>query len=440
MKYVTPFSILLLLIIVCPASFSQTLKRQALIDFSVKADKNASNPILFNKVPENSRIYNAGVRSGDRIILMDNVPISSPLVYQKQLRKLRGDVKTELTVNRDGKNVRISFIPDKKQQESIENCTTTYDEVVTKNGYPVRIIVTRPKNISGKLPVIFFVQWLSCDQVEINRSSMDGWAYLNEDLANKTGYVLIRTEKPGLGDSEGPDCSECDLQHEIDAYKASFSKMLNYDFVDKENVFVVGGSIGGALAPIVAEGQKIKGLISTGGFSTTWYEHILDFERTRLFYAGTKPDQIDSLVKKFSLFYHEYLFKKRKPSAIIETDPGYKSLWYQANDLQFGRPVKYYQQLQELNMSYYWNKINCPVLVVYGEYDWIMSRAEQENIAQLLNQKNPGSCKLAVIPGMNHHFSRYKNAQEAFDEPNINYEADAFKEMKNWIDKLVRNN
>jgi pimeloyl-ACP methyl ester carboxylesterase len=144
------------------------------------------------------------------------------------------------------------------------------------------------------------------------------------------------------------------------------------------------------------------------------------------------------LIKQFSTFYHSYLINKRKPSEIIRANPLYKKLWYQNDDLQFGRPVKYYQQLQDLNMSYYWNKINCAVLVVYGEYDWIMSRAEQENIIQLLNSKGKGLAELKVVKGMNHHFSKYNSAQEAFDEPYIMYEPLAFELMNRWIQLRIK--
>lgn len=419
-------------------SSAQSLKRQALIDFTVKVIEVSTTPIIFDAVPESSAFYAAGIRNGDNLISINGIRIINALLYQKMTQQWRSNTKIKLVVKRKNQLLSLQCIPLARPLETIENCTTTYDEVKTSNGYSVRMIVTKPKNTTAPLPVIFFIQWLSCDQVELNRKAMDGWANLIEDLATKSGCILVRTEKPGLGDSDGPDCSECDLKNEIAAYKASFEKMQQYDFVDNENIIILGGSIGGAIAPIIAEGQNVKGIISTGGFSTTWYEHILDFERNRLFFSGTKTEQIDSLMKKFTSFYAEYLIKKRKPSEIIKATPAYKTLWYQENDLQFGRPVKYYQQLQDLNIGYYWSKINCPVLVVYGEYDWIMSKAEQENIIQLLNRKKEGTAELKIIPGMNHHYSKYTSPQEAFDEPFIKYDPTGFEYMKNWIKQLIK--
>jgi pimeloyl-ACP methyl ester carboxylesterase len=88
-------------------------------------------------------------------------------------------------------------------------------------------------------------------------------------------------------------------------------------------------------------------------------------------------------------------------------------------------------------MSTYWSKITCPVLVVYGEYDWIMSRAEQENIISILSKRNKGKAELKIIPGMNHHYSVYSSAQEAFDEPFVKYEPAAFEIINQWLKNIA---
>ncbi|HET9056954.1 MAG TPA: alpha/beta fold hydrolase [Chitinophagaceae bacterium] len=415
----------------------QELSRQALIDFSIRTVPGSANPVIVNEINEQSAFYKAGLRKDDQILAINNLSISDVVTYYKGIRRLRGNKQSVVRVMRGNDTHEINCLPLARPLEEIKGCETTYDKATTPNGYDVRMIITKPLKSTGKKPVLFFVQWLSCDQVELDRNNMDGWAFLIEELASKGDYILVRTEKPGLGDSNGPDCFECDLQQDIDAYKAGFKKMLSYDFVDKNNIILVGGSIGGALVPIVAENQNVKAIISTGGFSTTWYEHILDFERTRLFFSGTEAEKIDPLVKKFTSFYYQYLIEKKKPTEIIKADTSFKSIWYQSGDMQFGRPAKYYQQLQDLNMSYYWNKVNCPVLVLYGEYDWIMSRAEQENIIQFLNKKHPGLAELKVIPGMNHHFSKYSSPAEAFDEPFIKYEPAGYKEMMKWLETKI---
>jgi hypothetical protein len=47
-------------------------------------------------------------------------------------------------------------------REHFANADVVYDFVSNGRGDKLRTFVTRPKNISGKVPAIFFVGWLSC--------------------------------------------------------------------------------------------------------------------------------------------------------------------------------------------------------------------------------------------------------------------------------------
>jgi len=42
-----------------------------------------------------------------------------------------------------------------------------------------------------------------------------------------------------------------------------------------------------------------------------------------------------------------------------------------------------YQDLQRLNLAAAWSRVKVPALILHGQYDWIMSRADSELIAQL---------------------------------------------------------
>jgi dipeptidyl aminopeptidase/acylaminoacyl peptidase len=79
-------------------------------------------------------------------------------------------------------------------------------------------------------------------------------------------------------------------------------------------------------------------------------------------------------------------------------------LWYDAPDGQYGRPAAFYQQLQALNLGETWQSVNAPVLVIHGGADDIMSRADSETIAQIVNQTHPGHARYVDIPGMTHGF------------------------------------
>lgn len=53
-----------------------------------------------------------------------------------------------------------------RTREHFQNAEVLYDWVSNSRGDKLRTFITRPKNSSGKVPVLFFVGWLSCDSVE----------------------------------------------------------------------------------------------------------------------------------------------------------------------------------------------------------------------------------------------------------------------------------
>src|SRR5688500_8138792 len=210
---------------------------------------------------------------------------------------------------------------------------------------------------------------------------MGGIDCLLHHLITRSGYAMMRVEKPGLGDSEGPDCSEADYESELAAYRAAFKALKKIDFVDTNSIYVLGISIGGASAPLVFQDENIKGFIVTGGFYKTWYEHMLEIERRRLELTGNSPGEITDMMRKYIDFYNDYLHYKMTPKEIIEQKPYLKGTWYDGDAHQYGRPAVYYQQVQEKNVAAAWEKIKSPTLVIYGEYDWIMSIEDHELMA-----------------------------------------------------------
>jgi len=82
--------------------------------------------------------------------------------------------------------------------------------------------------------------------------------------------------------------------------------------------------------------------------------------------------------------------------------PEWKDLWYDLPDGQYGRPAAFYQQLQALNLGQAWQRVTAPVLVIRGNNDTIMSRADSEAIVQIVNQAHPGHAQYLEIAGMTH--------------------------------------
>src|ERR1700724_1711707 len=291
------------------------------------------------------------------------------------------------------------------KREHFQNASVLYGWAQDSRGERLRTFITRPKNVTGKVPAIFFVGWLSCDTMEyLDADTKDGFGILLRRLIEQSGYATVRMDKPGVGESEG-ECAKADFTEELSGYQSAFDEMLKYDFIDPAKILVIGLSNGGGTSALVPRQHPVRGYIAASSWGRTWYEHMLDLERRRLMEEGKPPAEVNTAVKAFVEFYTLYLMKEMTPGQIIAQHPEWKSLWYDSPDGQYGRPAAFYQQLQALNLGDIWQKVNEPVLVIRGTADNIMSRADSEAIARIVNQVHPGHARYLQIDDMTHGFS-----------------------------------
>jgi pimeloyl-ACP methyl ester carboxylesterase len=278
-----------------------------------------------------------------------------------------------------------------------------------------------------------FVPWLSCDAVESPLSPGDGWIRLVHGIAERSGWAVYRVEKPGVGDSEGADCAQNDLETDLAAFRAALDEVRRLDGVDSTRIVIFGGSIGGALAPLLAAERPVAGLIVAGGFSRTWHEHMLEIERERLTLQGLPPSEVNRSMHGFADFYSLYLGAQLTPAEVIARRPDLASLWYDAPGGQYGRPASYFHQVARLNVEEAWSRIDVPVLILHGEYDWIMSRDEAERIAQIVGARDSGLPELAILPQTDHNFLRFASRADAFHDRGGRWDDAVVTRVVEWL-------
>jgi pimeloyl-ACP methyl ester carboxylesterase len=299
-----------------------------------------------------------------------------------------------------------------RKREQFRKAEITYDWVTNPHGQKIRTFVTRPRSASGKVPVIFFVGWLSCDSVEYPNGETDGFGAIFWRLIEQSSFATVRMDKPGVGESQG-DCAKTEFQPELDSYRAAFDSIFKYPFVNQNAIFVIGLSNGGGTSPLTVGQHPVRGLIAASSWGRTWYEHMLENERLRL--TGNKKlsaADVNDSVKAFTDFYSLYLMHRMKPGEIIAQHPEWKTLWYDAPDGQYGRPAAFYQQLQDLNLGKVWQDVNAPVLVIHGSADTIMSQADSRAIADIVNRAHPERASYVEIGNANHLLEVQKKLDE----------------------------
>jgi pimeloyl-ACP methyl ester carboxylesterase len=292
-----------------------------------------------------------------------------------------------------------------RPREHFQNADVLYDWVSNSLGDKLRTFISRPKNTGSRVPVLFFVGWLSCDSVEYPQGETDGFGALLLRLIDQSGYATVRTEKPGVGESQRTPCNKSDFQGEIEGYQAAFDSMSKYEFLDADRVIVIGFSNGGGFAPLVSRRHPVRGFVAAGSWGRTWYEHMLENERVRLTAEGKSASEVNDAVKAFSQFYDLYLIQGQTPGEALRQHPQWKDLWYDSADGQYGRPAAFYQQLQALNLGELWQNVDTPVLVIRGAKDTIMSRADSSAIAETVNRVHPGKARYLEVDGMTHGFT-----------------------------------
>jgi pimeloyl-ACP methyl ester carboxylesterase len=74
-----------------------------------------------------------------------------------------------------------------------------------------------------------------------------------------------------------------------------------------------------------------------------------------------------------------------------------------------------------------------PVLILYGEYDWIMSRDDQDLIVKIVNKRHPGKAKLILYPKMDHNLDVYETLEKAFRGEGRSFDARVVDLIIDWL-------
>ena len=362
------------------------------------------------RIVDGSEAQRIGLVAGDKILSLNGRAIDTSLDVENFFYRQPTGARVALEVLREGKRIKLDATLPALPRESLEGLEYTYDFVRNAKGQRLRTIVTRPVGAT-KLPAVFIVGWLSCDSAEFPLGARGGMNQLVAHLVKDSGYAVVRMDKPGVGDSEGV-CAEADFKAEISGYEEAFKSLEKYPFIDRDRVAVVGLSNGGGFAPIAAPPDRVKGYVAIGSWGRTWYEHMLAIERGRLGVSGADPAKINSDLKAFTEFYRLYLIEKQTPKQILTAHPEWKSIWYDGDATQYGRPAAFYQQLQDLNLGQTWGAVKVPVLVLRGEYDWIMPRPDGYAIVESVN-RNAQLANYVELPRVDHGLMQYASPADS---------------------------
>lgn len=331
--------------------------------------------------------------------------------------------------------------PGDKPLESLPGVDTEYGVLRTNDGTLLRTIVTRPQGRSGRLPAVIFVQWLSCDPLALPATGGDGWAAMLRRIVREPGALVWRTEKRGVGGSEGR-CDTLDYETELADHRTALAVLKQRPDVDPRRIVIFGGSMGANYASLVAQDQEVAGVMVWGGGALTWAERMLAFERNALELRGTPPSELAREMTLRYRFFDRYLNDGQTPMQIAAQHPDLGAVWTRIIGASatghYGRPFAFHQQAQRQNWAGAWSRIEAPVLILYGEMDWFEEPRGAELIGRILNARRPGSARVVGVPGLDHHFTRFTTREAAFRDEGGRIDADAaVNVMLPWLQERL---
>lgn len=408
-----------------PASLAteEPLARRA--QWGARFDRLPEAGVRIRSIEETSALGRAGLQPGDIIISVDNKTFSSAANWDDMTDALVAGHDYKVNYRRGAQDhvARIRFEP--LAQESHEGLTTTYDQITSDFGIRQRIIITRPSGRDGPQPAIFVLQGLSCSSIENWEGRRSNFARSLTNIVTQSGMVVMRTEKPGLGDSEG-DCSATDFETELNGYETAMEKLRRLPYVDQNRIIVFGSSMGSALAPYFANKYQLNGVIADGTYYRTWFEHMLEIERRIKTMEGNDQTTVNRMMNQAYIpLYYGMLIEKKSYREVIERSPLLATYNYHDDAHMYGRPVSFYHQLQDFDVAGNWQKLSVPARIRWGTNDWIMSEYDNDMIVETLAHAGNRDVVLYKYPGLDH-----------FDSIAASMEASYAGEPGTWDDRI----
>ena len=311
----------------------------------------------------------------------------------------------------------------------------------TSEGLSLATWVSRPAGSRGKLPAIFFTQWVSCGSIAPGQGDP---GRLNA-LAHAAGYAVIRVERAGTGKSEGPGCDKLDYDTEVRHYREAFDALVRHPWVDPARVVIYGSSLGATTAPLVAQGKPVTGIVVQGGGALTYFERMVNFDRRQLERPESfDPAKIDAEMRRRIAFQQLYLHGKQLPAAIETQNPELRGVWASLlgtdeEPPHYGRPYQWHWQAADKNWLAAWAATNAKVMVVYGEFDQFEDRAGHRAIVETVERLRPGTTRWLEIAGADHSLLIYPDRAAAYAEKGGEPRWERFVEpVAKWLREIAQ--
>lgn len=305
------------------------------------------------------------------------------------------------------------------------------EKVIVGEGtkYPLNGLLTLPADGANPVPAVVFVHGSGASNMDEKVGKLTPFKDLAEGLA-KCGIASIRYDKRSFVHGFKL-LKEKDVTVKMETIDDAIlaTEILKKDVrVDKDNIFIIGHSMGGMLAPrIDAEGGDYRGLILMAGSPRKLEEIMLDqneevIHSTKGLVRWIVKKQVEKLTKMFDGLYQisDEEAKKQKVGG--------------------GVTLYYFKEMGEHAATTYLTGIQKPVLIMQGEKDF-QATVEKDFNAYKQFLENKDNVTFRLYENLNHAFvpSVYGNIMKAKEEYNVEQHIDEniIVDIANWMKENV---
>lgn len=249
--------------------------------------------------------------------------------------------------------------------------------------YPLEAIITLPENYEGTLPAVVLVHGSGAS----DKNEAIGGCYPFADIAwglAQQGIASIRYDKRTYtygNDFSQEQITAMTVQEEvIDDALLAVDRLHGDVRMDSQRIVLLGHSLGGMLAPRIAQStDKISGMISLAGSARGYLDIVYDQNLALV----TKASDQNGLKKEYK--------KLEKLDSMKDSDT------------LFGIPVPYLKDLYAHPAKQSLGELSIPMLVLQGKNDFQVSLTDYKSWQDALADYQ-GATQYELFDNLNHLF------------------------------------
>ncbi len=268
--------------------------------------------------------------------------------------------------------------------ESTSGAATHYGAVASQ-GARLRTIATIPDaRPAVGAPVVLLIPGLTGPSVDHGPNVDDPLRRLVATLA-AASIGTLRVERRGVGDSEG-DPESAGFADEVDAYARALVALSQRAEIDASRSYAFGHSLGGIVAPLVAQRVPLAGIAAYGTTSRPWTEAWVA--------------SVERQVRLLGLTGVAAIQARRRADTAADSQH------------VFGRPRAYIEGLRGIDPAAAWAAYDGTVLLMHGEHDVVTTLDEHQGI-----QRHCPGATVRTLPGLDHAMLEVRDAATALRTP-----------------------